>query len=224
MQWYVYVLIVLAVLVVAGLGLVVPRLRRRPLPPTPPAPTPFTLPCPERTTRRARGSWMAACRSSVPRRTKAASSILMTASSIPTWCARGAGTSPLARVATAPTWPAAKSASRASSVTRSRSVPTARPLARHVTGVRSRQRRRAIWPAISARQRAVLAPTRRICSAGPSFRRRSPAAADAGPRGARVLHPRHIRPARALVQARHGYGPSAGLRHLLCRGALRVGR
>ena len=51
-------------------------------------------------------------------------------------------------------------------------------------------------------------------------RRRSPAEADAGPRGARVLHPRHLGAARALVQARPGLGQREELRHLFRRLAL----
>ena len=46
-------------------------------------------------------------------------------------------------------------------------------------------------------------------------RRRPPAEADAGPRRARVVHPRLVGAARALVQARPGLGQSDGLRHVL---------
>ena len=55
-------------------------------------------------------------------------------------------------------------------------------------------------------------------------RRRPPAEADAGSRRARVVHPRLIGAARALVQAGHGLGPPEGLRHVLDQLALRVPR
>ena len=57
---------------------------------------------------------------------------------------------------------------------------------------------------------------------GERHRRRPAAEADAGPRRARVLHPRQLRAALALVQARPGIRQPRGLRHLLRR--LAVGR